>query len=523
MATVKENVGAQLNLPVLDIISIKGRRSYIVQYGESRCRVPLFEWQYDVEAPKEIRCRLKSINDFGFPVFEQVAQQEEIKVVETASESSKKEGSIDRVTSFWERYGKHRHLQSAKDNISLIAENESENRECLDDIDRCEHDITFYKWSQQEASFEEWLISTGGIRIRYEILIALAKIIAQYHRENKVYKNLTPQYVGVIVNKDNSISIQMPETSHLASGFGNLFIYASHSAPEIVNRRSPNTPMSDCFTFSILAHELLNFCHPFIGDVVKDDLSLMEDAFKGKQPWVDNINDKSNILTLRYYDCLFTTPKIRDLFKRTFDDGLHDSMLRPSIFEWLEALEDGRDHIKQCSNCHADYLYFDDGACAICDEEPQFDIRIDIARLEKKFNFETCTFSDSETELYPEIITTLYVNKDNNAIVTTKHILANTNKEQEVLSIVLKNEDKGQKINDVDEDRDISVIIEPLNSYSFYASMVDGKLYSHKLFKETLVPFRKKELRTLVLALNEINIPQRVIVIKNLYKKDERK
>ena len=53
--------------------------------------------------------------------------------------------------------------------------------------------------------------------------------------------------------------------------------------------------------------------------------------------------------------------------------------------------------------------------------------------------------------------------------------------------------------------------------------MVDGKLYSHKLFKETLVPFRKKELRTLVLALNEINIPQRVIVIKNLYKKDERK
>ena len=523
MATIKENIGAQFTLPVLDVISIKGRKSYVVEYGQNRCRVPLYEWQYDADPPKELRCRLKSINDFGFPVFEQVAQQEEIKVVESASESSNNSASTDRVTSFWEKYSKYRKPQNTKDKTSIIAGNTLENQERLYDADRSEHDVTFYKWSEQETNFDEWLISTGGIRIRYEILIALAKIIAQYHRENKVYKNLTPQYVGVMVNKDNSVKIQMPETSYLASGFGNLFVYASHSAPEIVNRRIPNTPMSDCFTFSVLAHELLTFCHPFIGDVVKNDISLMEEAFRGKLPWIDNKNDKSNNLTQRHYDFMFTTQEIRDLFKRTFEDGLHDLMLRPTIFEWIDALEDGRNHIKQCSGCGADYLYFDDGACAICDEEPQFDIRIDIARLEKKFNFDTYTFSDSETELYPEIITTHYINKDNNAIVTTKQILTETNVEQDVLSIAIKNDIKDKKIKEVDEERDISVMIKPLNGYSFYAAMVDGKLYSHKLYKETDVPFRKKDCRTLMLALNEINIPQRVIVIKNLYNKDERK
>lgn len=518
MSIIKENIGAQFTLPVLDVITIKGRKSYIVQYGECRCRVPLFEWQYDIEAPKELRCRLKSINDFGFPVFEQIAQQEEIKVVESANESSNKSASSDRVASYWERYGKHRHQQNTKETTSPIDENTSENRECLDDADRCEHDITFYKWSEQEANFDEWLISTGGIRIRYEILIALAKIIAQYHRENKVYKNMTPQYVGVIVNRDNSVSIQMPETSHLTSGYGNLFVYASHSAPEIVNRRIPNTPMSDCFTFSILAHEILTFCHPFIGDVVKNDLNLMEDAFKGKLPWIDNSNDKSNTLTLRHYDFLFTTPEIRDLFKRTFEEGLNNLMLRPTIFEWIDALEDGRDHIKQCSNCHADYLYFEDGACAICDEEPQFDIRIDIARLEKKYNFDTHTFSDSETELYPEIITTFYVNKDNNAIVNTKHILAETNKEQEVLSVALKKDNKEKTIKEVEDERQISVIIKPLNGYSFYVATADGQLFSHKLFEEKEINDR----RTLVLALEETNKPQRVILINKSYKKNER-
>ena len=96
MKVIKHNIGAQLKLPVERVVTIKGRKSYIVRYEDSLCRVQLFDWQENEPTPKHIRCRLVSINEFGFPSFEQVAQQEEVSLIEPVKPKEEKEEKISR-------------------------------------------------------------------------------------------------------------------------------------------------------------------------------------------------------------------------------------------------------------------------------------------------------------------------------------------------------------------------------------------------------------------------------------------
>lgn len=103
--------------------------------------------------------------------------------------------------------------------------------------------------------------------------------MADYHRKNKVYKDFVPEYINIESSKRN-VKSTIPETNYYYSGLGNVFIYASHAAPEIVNRRMPNTPMSDCYSFAIITHELLAFCHPFIGDAVIEGRFSINDAMR---------------------------------------------------------------------------------------------------------------------------------------------------------------------------------------------------------------------------------------------------
>lgn len=95
MRNIRHNIGAQLKLPVERVVAIKGRKTYIVRYEDSLCRVQMFDWQEDQPTPKHIYCRLVSVNEFGFPSFEQVAQQEEVKLIEPVKPKEEKEHKED--------------------------------------------------------------------------------------------------------------------------------------------------------------------------------------------------------------------------------------------------------------------------------------------------------------------------------------------------------------------------------------------------------------------------------------------
>lgn len=493
MTTVKHNIGTQLKLTVEKVVEIKGRKTYIVRYLDCLCRVPMFDWQEHKSTPKQILCRLVSINEFGFPSFEQVAKQEEVKLIEPVKPIEEKKDNKSRknqVLSFNEKYAsflKQKSSNSNNDSKTEIA------------------NITNYRWANQEEDFDNWFISTGGIKRRIEILISLAEQLADYHRKNKVYKDFVPEYINIESSKRN-VKSTIPETNYYYSGLGNVFIYASHAAPEIVNRRMPNTPMSDCYSFAIITHELLAFCHPFIGDAVIEGRFSINDAMRGNLPWIDYRKDSLNRLSHRYYDCYFTTPQIRELFKHTFEMGKDDPMKRPSMYQWVDALYDAYSQLKHCHHCKTEFFYSEDeDFCPFCEDEPIFPIAVAIQHIDKKFDLETYTFSETEKELYSDPVGVLLVNKFNKLYINSRHLMTDTFNVKDLLSIeVVSFEGKP----------DIAVVFEPLNGLSFYASTERGERYAHTINKPTKIVFPTKNPRKLILSLKPIDETQRVLNVQ---------
>lgn len=496
MRNIKHNIGAQLKLPVERVVAIKGRKTYIVRYEDMLCRVKMFDWQEDQTTPKNIYCRLVSVNEFGFPSFEQVAQQEEVKLIEPVKPKIEKEKKEDekphknQVQSFNEKYGSFlkRKSSESSNTSKTVVEN-----------------ITNYRWANQEDDFEKWFISTGGIKKRFEILISLAAQLADYHRKNKVYKDFVPEYVNIETSKWN-VKVTIPETNYYYSGLGNVFIYASHAAPEVVNRRMPNTPMSDCYSFAIIAHELLAFCHPFVGDVVIDETYSMDEAMRGNLPWIDDSEDPLNRLTSRYYDSFFTTPNIRELFKQTFEIGKEEPMKRPSMYQWVDALYDAYSQLKHCHHCKTEFLYSgDEDFCPFCEDEPIFPIAVAIQYIDKKFDLEKYTFSETEKELYSDPVGVLLVNKSNKLYINSRHLMTDTFNVNDILSI---------EVVSSEGEANISVVLEPLNGLSFYASTEKGERYAQPINKPTRVVFPTKNPRKLILSLKQIDETQRVLNVQ---------
>ena len=505
---IKHKVGAVISLPIDRVVEIRGNKYYVVRYENTITRVQLYDWQLNEDVPKSLQCRLTSINDFGFPVFEQVAATKEVKLIDPIAPENDAES--DKVEESTIKNNKKKNEikitinantkdDKLKEQESLNEENNIENNKLPEGSD-----ITHYFWREQSESFEEWFITTGGIKRRLEILISLAEIIAKYHRQNKVYKELVPEYIRVVVDKNHTIKVSVPETNYLTSGLANVFIYASISAPEVVNRWMPNTPMSDCYTFAIIVHELLSFCHPFIGDKVLSGDITYDEAFRGRLSWIDKKDDSTNRLTRRMYDCFFTTPQIRELYYETFDKGKTSPLERPTIYKWIDVLKEAQEHLLYCQNCETEYLYFEDGCCAFCDEEPTFELAVDIIRVDKKFDLETYQFKD-EMDLYLDPIGTFLLNRNNPVYINSRHLITKSKEDKEILKIVIyKMDDYGN----------LSVKFCPLNNYIFNAYTINKEKLSQLIDKETNAVFPKKFPRKLILSIDEINHPQRLLIIR---------
>jgi hypothetical protein len=207
MNVIKHNIGAQLKLPVERVVTIKGRKAYIVRYEGSLCRVQMFDWQENEPTPTHIQCRLVSINEFGFPSFEQVAQKEEVSLIDPVKPKEENDSHKNLTQSFYSKYGSFLKRKSSN--------NENANKVEVSNI-------TNYRWTNQEENFDKWFIESGGIKKRLEILISLAEQLADYHRKNKVYKDFAPEYINIETSRWNTKAV-IPETDYSYSGLGNVF------------------------------------------------------------------------------------------------------------------------------------------------------------------------------------------------------------------------------------------------------------------------------------------------------------
>ena len=502
MADGNHIIGSLIDIPVKDRVNINNRYYFIVKLDDRLIRVPLFDWQINSDNPDTICCRLISINQFGYPTVEQVAHKDELNLVDAPNKKVELKTNHETL-SFQNKYVK----PIAPVAIKPINSPQLDSQRYKANDNFTEHDLSFYRWSNQEDSFEDWFINTGGIKARLQILISLASQLADYHRQNKVYKELVPVYIKVANDKNNTLTVILPKTNYITSGFNDIFIYASYAAPEVVNRRIPNTPMSDCYTFAIIAFELLEFCHPFLGDNVLKN-NLYEDAFKGRLPWIDDPSDSSNRLIHRYYDRYFITTRLWKLIERTFTVGMYDIYARPTIYDWQDALIEEMKTLRFCSDCKTDFLCTDiEDECPFCDNLQDFKLVVDIAFLTEIFDINSFDFSNTEFELEEKLIYSTYLNESNSLIVTSQDLNCVESKDTELLSIKVVSSDENK----------IKTILEPLNKSSFFVATSNLQKYSQKIERATSVSFTKQSNRSLVLSIDDLNAPQRVIILTAIY------
>jgi serine/threonine protein kinase len=118
---------------------------------------------------------------------------------------------------------------------------------------------------------------------------------------------------------------------------------------------------SDVFSAAIIVFQLLTLQHPFIGDAVEDGTAAEESAaLRCETDYIlhkNGTNESSTPFVQLFKESKIATPKLQDLFYRTFVDGKDNPYLRPTAVEFAEAFDEAQDMLATCEKCGADFIY----------------------------------------------------------------------------------------------------------------------------------------------------------------------
>ncbi|MCF2619711.1 protein kinase [Oscillibacter valericigenes] len=219
------------------------------------------------------------------------------------------------------------------------------------------------------------LCRKGGLSKRYEILKNLSAILCDLHSLGIVYGDLAPGNIYISAN-DKDCEVWLIDLDNLAyatevsSSIGTPL----YRAPEIVKGKA-NSLETDCYSFALLAYELLTFSKPFNGSIMDedpvDDFSddIYERIESGKCQYVHE-PDSTNIPKYgisRQLE-LIMTPELETLFLQTFNlDGRSHPSHRPSMRSWYKVFQEASNCLIECEKGHAHF----GNSCFLCPEEDQ--------------------------------------------------------------------------------------------------------------------------------------------------------
>lgn len=228
--------------------------------------------------------------------------------------------------------------------------------------------------AEEEAS-EDYL-RQGGLRRRIRILSQLARTLNQLHGRGMLYGDLSPN--NIFVSDDPAYAetwlIDCDNIS-LDSHSGLTLHTVDFGAPEVVSGEALLSSLTDCWSFAVIAYQLLTHNHPFKGGAVSEGEPEVEDAaLRGEHPWINDSQDDSNACFANLPLQLLEHSKLPELFSRCFEAGLINPCERPAMAEWLEALIEVDERIYCCPGCGStsllpvDLLAVDDAQCFFCEE-----------------------------------------------------------------------------------------------------------------------------------------------------------
>lgn len=368
--------------------------------------------------------------------------------------------------------------------------------------------LTAFMSKTSKGSFLDWYVSTGGLLKRYYLLIRLAEVLRTLHSKGLAYCDLSPNNVFVSKKPDsyNIFLIDLDNLRYKTSLLNNIYT-PYYGAPEVVSNLAPNTVKSDCFSFAVLAYELLTSNHPLIGDYVSDGApELEEEALAGKLPWVDHQKNRQNRRTTGIPSEKFMPEKLLSLFRRFFEEGLNDPLKRPSIAECLEVLNLSLNKLLQCPKCNLQYPYDQNKSCSFCEYQPSKVLRIQMRRWEEDVYYDNdSTKIKKRFLLQPEVFEEIIMDE-------------NTPKEITALSFLLTDIDPKVKILKLENILDKIRLI-PLNEMKLKISPRTGSKEGEKA-KEINKPINIKivdpdqeDKVKCMLHLEELDKPQRVLTV----------
>lgn len=552
------HVGAIMTLPILKTVVVKGKSQYVVLYEDRQLRVSQLET--DSADMKEVKCKIASVNLFNVPTLERYEAVSEVVQEKPKSDVSKsKLLYIDASTTVGDIFASRASEKQEVIREAFIDTRKPSSPKSVSYIERdspspvserparlvayessarvetsvarirevpmvqqrksgvskaVEQTVVFYSDSTLEAyfcneessNFKRWFISTGGIRRRYDILYLLARQLLDIHRKNMACGLVDASDVKISFH-NGTLNVAILREAKLMTGLSSHKGISPLLPPEVNLCRMPISPLSDSFTFALLVHQLLCFCHPFEGDIVLDGgKEYLVQSLTGKLPWIEHSEDSVNRRTQKFFDGFFVTDEVWQLLQKTFEQGLHDPISRPTMYEWCDALEHAYDGLAYCDKCQTHYLYEKEGCCTLCDEGPEKIVTLEIRRwfCAPQWDEEDQSLVDKFC-MESTIVAKRYLQNNGRKLqIWTNHLMIPVVKNQLLFDLELASESLHQK----------KLIVRPHGNTSIYVMSGNGQVYQKPITSEQTFIVNELTQREFVLAVKPFDVEQRVVIIK---------
>ena len=243
--------------------------------------------------------------------------------------------------------------------------------------------------ANRQLSTENYL-KTGGLYRRLMILADLSATLARLHALGLSYGDLSPAniFISTSVEYHQVWLIDVDNISYHEASYGKAFYTHGYASPEIIREESGTNISTDCWSFAVIALELLAHLHPYYAGyaIVDEEPETVQPlADKGEYPWVFDAKDDSNHTDTGFPLPQMINPSLMNLFERCFGESrVYDTAyVRPSMSEWHEELNRTCNLILQCPSCQSTFLSIErEINCPFChDTIAQQDILILRPRL----------------------------------------------------------------------------------------------------------------------------------------------
>lgn len=225
-------------------------------------------------------------------------------------------------------------------------------------------------------------LDQGGLKRRIGILCQLARTLNQLHSRGMLYGDISPDNIFVSDDVDHTETWLIDCDNISFESHSGLAVHTpEYGAPELVRGEAMLSSMTDCWSFAVVAYQLLTHNHPLKGNLVNDGEPEVEDqALRGELPWINDPNDLANESFTNLPIQLLEQSILPGLFQQVFGPGMESPALRPTMAKWLEALTEVDEHLFSCSECGGYSLLpnekfsRDEIICFFCDENVAADL-----------------------------------------------------------------------------------------------------------------------------------------------------